>query len=94
VLANPGISTPEATYLSDEFIEQVEQALAQAKPEEREAFSLFAIEGFTVEEIAQVYKRDVGAVKKAIRSAHDLVDHKLPNGNALKEHLLKNSLVA
>jgi DNA-directed RNA polymerase specialized sigma24 family protein len=94
VLGDPRISTPEAVALSDEFIDQVERALAGASPEEREAFSLFAIEGFTVDEIAQVSKREPSDVKKAIAAARDRVDHKLPNGNVLKERLLRNSQVA
>jgi len=94
VLPNPDISTPESVALSDEFIDQVERALTGIPPEQREAFTLFAIEGFTVEEIAQVSKREVAAVKKSIQAARDLVDHKLPNGNALKKHLLNSSQVA
>jgi len=94
ILPNPDISTPEAVALSDEFIDQVQRALTGAPPEQREAFTLFAIEGFTIDEIAQVSKRDAGEVKKSIRAARDVVDHKLPNGNVLKKHLLNNSHVA
>jgi len=94
VLPNRDISTPEAVALSDEFIDQVQRALTGAPPQQREAFTLFAIEGFTVEEIAEVSKRDPGEIKKSIKAARDLVDHKLPNGNALKKHLLNNSQVA
>lgn len=94
ILPNPGISTPEAVALSDEFIDQVQKALTGAPSEQREAFTLFAIEGFTVEEIAHVSKRDPKEIKKSIKAARDLVDHKLPNGNALKKHLLNNSQVA
>jgi len=94
ILPNRDISTPEAVALSDEFITQVEKALNGAPAEEREAFTLFAIEGFTVDEIAQVSKRESGEVKKSIRSAHQRVDRRLPNGNSLKERLLRNSQVA
>jgi RNA polymerase sigma factor (sigma-70 family) len=94
ILPNTGISTPEAVALSDEFIDQVQKALTSAAPEQREAFTLFAIEGFTVEEIAEVSKREPGEVKKSIKAARELVDHKLPNGNALKKHLLNSSQVA
>jgi DNA-directed RNA polymerase specialized sigma24 family protein len=94
VLPNSGISTPEAVALSDEFIDQVQRALTGAPPEQREAFTLFAIEGFTIDEIADVSKRDPAEVKKSIKAARNLVDHKLPNGNALKTHLLNSSQVA
>src|SRR5438477_9698097 len=94
ILPNPDISTPEAVALSDEFIDQVQRALTGAPTEQREAFTLFAIEGFTVDEIAQVSKRDAAEVKKSIKAARSIVDHKLPNGNVLKKHLLKSSQVA
>jgi DNA-directed RNA polymerase specialized sigma24 family protein len=94
ILPNREISTPEAVTLSDEFIDQVEKALTGAPREQREAFTLFAIEGFTVDEIAHVSKRDPAEIKKSIKAARDLVDHKLPNGNVLKRHLLNNSQVA
>ena len=94
MLPNLGISTPEAVALSDEFIDQVERALTGAPSEQREAFTLFAIEGFTIDEIAEVSKRDPTEVKKSIKVARDLVDRKLPNGNVLKKHLLNSSQVA
>ena len=94
ILPNRSISTPEAVALSDEFIDQVEKALTGAAPEQREAFTLFAIEGFTVEEIAEVSRREPMDVKKSIKAARELVDRKLPNGNALKKHLLSSSQVA
>ncbi|HVH89694.1 MAG TPA: hypothetical protein VM912_23455 [Terriglobales bacterium] len=94
ILPNLGISTPEAVALSDEFIDQVQRALTGAPAEHREAFTLFAIEGFTVDEIADISKRDPAEIKKSIKAARELVDHKLPNGNVLKKHLLNNSRVA
>lgn len=94
ILPNRGISTPEAMALSDEFIDQVQRALTGAPTEQREAFTLFAIEGFTVDEIANISKREPGEIKKSIKAARDLVDHKLPNGNVLKKHLLNSSRVA
>jgi DNA-directed RNA polymerase specialized sigma24 family protein len=94
ILPNRGVSTPEAVALSDEFIDQVEKALTGAAPEQREAFTLFAIEGFTVDEIAEVSRRQPNEVKKSIKAARELVDRKLPNGNILKRHLLNNSHVA
>lgn len=94
VLPNRSISTPEAVALSDEFIDQVQKALTGAAPEQREAFTLFAIEGFTVDEIAEVSRREPAEIKKSIKAARDLVDHKLPNGNVLKKHLLNSSQVA
>ena len=72
----------------------MQKALTGAPTEQREAFTLFAIEGFTIDEIAQVSKRDAAEVKKSIKAARSIVDHKLPNGNVLKKHLLNSSQVA
>ncbi|HWC17238.1 MAG TPA: sigma factor-like helix-turn-helix DNA-binding protein [Terriglobales bacterium] len=94
ILPNLGISTPEAVALSDEFIDQVERALTGAPAKQREAFTLFAIEGFTIDEIADISKSDPSEIKKSIKAARELVDRKLPNGNVLKKHLLNNSRVA
>jgi DNA-directed RNA polymerase specialized sigma24 family protein len=94
IVPDRAISTPEAVALSDEFIDQVQRALTGAPTEQREAFTLFAIEGFTIDEIADISKREPGEIKKSIKAARDLVDHKLPNGNVLKKHLLNSSHVA
>src|SRR5437763_4494235 len=87
-------TTPESAAASDEFISQVERALRGAKPEEREAFVLLAIEGFTVDEIAQVSSRSLEDVKKSVEQARKRVEQKLPPGNALKAELLKHTQIA
>ena len=87
-------TSPETAAASDEFIAQVETALKGAKPEEREAFVLLAIEGFTLDEIAQVSGRSVDDVKKSIEQARKRVEQRLPPGNALKAELLKHTRIA
>ncbi len=94
VLADPSRTTPELVAASDEFISQIEAALAGATAVEREAFVLLAIEGFTAEEIAQVTGRSLEQVKKSIELARTRVEQKLPSGNALKKELLKHSRTA
>ena len=94
VIPDRNHTTPESAAASDEFISQVEAALKGAKPEEREAFVLLAIEGFTVDEIAQVSSRSLDDVKKSVEQARKRVEQKLPSGNALKAELLKHTRIA
>ncbi|MCU1311996.1 MAG: sigma-24, subfamily [Candidatus Angelobacter sp.] len=94
MISDPGRATPEQIAASDEYIDQLEQALRGAKPDEREAFVLFAIEGFTVEEIAQINVHSVEQVRQSINGAREHLMKKLPDNNSLKKKLLQYSSVA
>lgn len=85
---------PEERAASDETIDQLEIALNGTKPHEREAFVLFAIEGFTVPEIAEIAERSEAEVRADILSAREHLMKKLPPTNALKRKLLQHSNVA
>jgi DNA-directed RNA polymerase specialized sigma24 family protein len=93
-LPNPQVTTPEDQAAQDEMVEQIEGALRGAKPDERLAFVLFTIEGFTVDEISRVIERSFGDVKQLIRSGREQVIKKLPPSNALKQRLIERSNVA
>jgi DNA-directed RNA polymerase specialized sigma24 family protein len=93
-LPNPAATTPEDQAAQDEMVDQIEGALRGGKPEERLAFVLFTIEGFTVDEISRVMERNVAEVKQFISSARDQVIKKLPPSNALKQRLIERSSVA
>jgi RNA polymerase sigma factor (sigma-70 family) len=94
VIADIRVGTPEDLAFNDELIDQLEQALRGTKPEEREAFVLFAIEGFTTSEIAEINGESVDQVKQNINSARNHLMKKLPSSNPLKEKLLQYSSVA
>lgn len=94
VIADRRSGTPEEIAASDEMVAQLERVLHNARREEREAFILYVIEGFTVNEIAQVTERPAEQVRAAIQSARDAVMRKLPAANALKEKLLQHSRIA
>lgn len=94
VIADERASNPEQLAASDEMIDQLEQALHGAKPREREAFVLFAIEGFTVDEISQVTDRAPEAVRDEIDAARNHLIKKLPANNLLKKKLMRASDVA
>jgi DNA-directed RNA polymerase specialized sigma24 family protein/ribosome-associated translation inhibitor RaiA len=93
-LANPEATTPEDLAAQDEMVDQIESALRGGKQEERLAFVLFTIEGFTVDEVSRVMERSADEVKQLIRSAREQVIKKLPPSNALKKRLIERSSVA
>jgi RNA polymerase sigma factor (sigma-70 family) len=94
LISDPGRANPEQIAATDEYIDQLEQALHGAKPDEREAFVLCAIEGFTVEEIAQITDRSVEQVRQSIKGAREHLMKRLPDNNSLKKKLLQYSSVA
>ena len=94
MIADRRASNPEELAASDEVIDQLEMALHGAKPAERESFVLFAIEGFSVDEISQVTDRRPEAVRNEISGARNQLMKKLPAGNLLKQKLMKASEVA
>jgi RNA polymerase sigma factor (sigma-70 family) len=82
---------PEEIAANDEWIDQLEQALRGASPEQRESFILYAIEGFTVAEISHVTERPPERIKQAIAAARSLLMKKLPSSNVLKQKLIQHS---
>jgi RNA polymerase sigma factor (sigma-70 family) len=93
-LANADAATPEQAAANDEAIEQLEDALRGLPPGQRHAFVLFTVEGFSIDETAQVIGRDVDAVKELINGAREQVTRKLPPSNVLKQRLIAHSDVA
>jgi RNA polymerase sigma factor (sigma-70 family) len=87
-------ANPEEIAASDELIEQLERALHGTKPDEREAFVLYAIEGFTISEIAEITLRPANVVSANIVAARNHLMKKLPPSNSLKKKLLQYSIVA
>lgn len=94
VIADVRASNPEDLAASDELIDQLETALHGVSREEREAFVLYAIEGFTLDEIAQVTDRKPEDVRASIESSREYLGRKLPASHSLKKKLLKHSSVA
>ena len=94
VIADVRQGNPEERAASDETIDQLEISLNGTKAAEREAFVLFAIEGFTVPEIAEITERKEAQVRADILSAREHLMKKLPPSNSLKRKLLQYSSVA
>jgi len=94
VIANKGMATPEEIAASDEMITLVEAALRGAKREDREAFILHGVEGFTVEEISATTNRQPEQVQASIESARKHLKRHLPVRNPFRDHLLRASRIA
>ncbi len=69
VIADRRTATPEDIASSDEMVKLVEFALAGVKRPDREAFILYAIEGFSVDEIAAITDHQIDEVRNRIESA-------------------------
>jgi RNA polymerase sigma factor (sigma-70 family) len=93
-IADRGTATPEEIAASDEMINMVEVALHGSKAEDREAFLLFAVEGFTHEEIAAIGDRSVEQVRASVNVAREHLRKALPYSNEFKDKLLRHTKIA
>ena len=80
VIADRRVSTPEQIASSDEMLRLVEIALRGTDRSAREAFILYAIEGFTPDEIAAITDRKLDDVRASVTLA--------------QEHLRKSAMFA
>jgi RNA polymerase sigma factor (sigma-70 family) len=94
VIADRRVATPEQVAASDEMITLVEAALLGARQPDRDAFILFAVEGFTPEEIAVITDRKVDEVRASIQNAREHLRKALPVPNEFKDKLLEHSRTA
>jgi RNA polymerase sigma factor (sigma-70 family) len=89
VIPDPRANTPEELAARRELIALVETSLRHAGREEQEAFILYTIEGFTLQEIADISNHAVEEVRAAIRRAGDHLQRALPIRDPLKDKLLE-----
>ncbi len=94
VIADTRVATPEASAASEEMINLVELALMSASRDDRESFLLFAVEGFTLKEIAAISDRPVEQVRHSILRAREHLQKALAVPDEFKEKLLKHSKIA
>jgi RNA polymerase sigma factor (sigma-70 family) len=90
-IADDRASTPEQIAYSDEMITLVQFALRTASRLDREAFILFAIEGFSLKEIATIVDRSPEQVRQSIHKAREALRHGFPVENPLKDKLLQHT---
>src|SRR5260370_15741594 len=77
-IADTRTSTPEEIAYSDEMITLVQFALRRATPQDREAFVLHALEGFSTDEIVAITDRRPDQLVESIRNATNKLPHPLP----------------
>jgi len=90
-IADDRASTPEQIAYSDEMVALVQFALRRASREDREAFILNAIEGFSFDEIAAIIDRKPEQVQESIQKAREKLRHSFPVNNSFKDKLLQHT---
>ncbi len=91
VIADRRIATPEDIASSDEMITLMEIALGAASRLDREAFILHGLEGFSVQEIAEITERTPEEIRSSIAAAREHLRRSPPIANRFKEKLLQET---
>ena len=85
------IATPEEIAYTDEMVHMVEDALLKAPKEDREAFVLFAIEGFSLQEIAAVTDRTTEQAEQSVTASREFLIKNLPAPNPFAKKILQHA---
>ncbi len=91
VIADRRLATPEDIASSDEMISMVERALKEASREDREAFILNGIEGFSLDEIAAITDRKPDQVRASIAAAREHLRKFPPIASQFRNKQLQNT---
>jgi RNA polymerase sigma factor (sigma-70 family) len=91
VIPDRSVATPEAIAASDEMVTLVEAALLGAKAEDREAFLLYAVEGFTVDEITAITGHKAEDVRQGVARAREHLRNSIPVPNEFRDKLLQHT---
>jgi RNA polymerase sigma factor (sigma-70 family) len=91
VIADPAANNPEELAARRELIGRIEATLRDAGRAEREAFIFYTIEGFTIDEIADITNHSVEEVRTAISKAREHLQRALPMKDPLKDRLVEYS---
>jgi RNA polymerase sigma factor (sigma-70 family) len=94
IIRDQSVRTPEEIFAGDEMVAQLDIVLREVQTEDREAFVLYTLEGFTVDEISRLAGRPADQVRNSIRHARSHIQQKLPVQNQLRQRLLHHSRVA
>ncbi|HEY6254087.1 MAG TPA: sigma-70 family RNA polymerase sigma factor [Candidatus Angelobacter sp.] len=94
IIRNDSARTPEEIFASEEMIGQLDLVLHGVSAQAREAFVLFTLEGFTVDEIARITDQVPDRIRKSIQQAREQIRQKLPAHHELRQRLLNHSRVA
>jgi RNA polymerase sigma factor (sigma-70 family) len=94
VIADAGVRTPEEIFANDELTTRLDRVLGNVKLADREAFVLYVLEGFTVDEIARIAGRRPEGVRRSIHQAREAVRRELHTADEFRQTLLQRSRVA
>ena len=94
IIRDQSVRTPEEIMAGDELVAQLDIVLRGIQPHDREAFVLYTLEGFTVDEISRLAGRPADQVSRSIDHARTQIQKKLPAQNQLRKSLLHHSRVA
>jgi RNA polymerase sigma factor (sigma-70 family) len=94
IIRDQSVRTPEEIMAGDEMVAQLDIVLQGVHAHDREAFVLYTLEGFTVDEISRLAGRTADQVRESIRHARSHIQQKLPVQNQLRHSLLQHSRVA
>ncbi|HKD82186.1 MAG TPA: hypothetical protein VKH81_21015 [Candidatus Angelobacter sp.] len=94
IIRDQNVRTPEEIMAGDEMVAQLDLVLRGIQAQDREAFVLYTLEGFTVDEISRLAGRPADKVRESIRHARTHIQQKLPVQNQLRHSLLHHSRVA
>ncbi len=91
VVADTRVATPEDLAYSDEMITLLHFALESASAADREPFILYALEGFSVDEICAIIDRSPESVLSSIAAGREHLRRSPPIMNRFKERLLQQT---
>jgi RNA polymerase sigma factor (sigma-70 family) len=94
IIRDESVRTPEEIMAGDEMVAQLDIVLREVRSNDREAFVLYTLEGFTVDEISRLAGRPAEQVRQSIHDARTHIKEKLPAQNQLRRSLLHHSRVA
>jgi RNA polymerase sigma factor (sigma-70 family) len=94
IIRDESVRTPEEIMAGDEMVAQLDIVLRGVQSNDREAFVLYTLEGFTVDEISRLAGRPKEQVRQSIHDARVHIQQKLPTQNQLRKSLLHHSRVA
>jgi RNA polymerase sigma factor (sigma-70 family) len=94
IIRDRSVRTPEEIMAGDEMVAQLDIVLREVRAHDREAFVLYTLEGFTVDEISRLAGRPADQIRESIHHARTQIQQKLPAQNQLRQSLLHHSRVA
>ena len=91
IIADRRAPNPEAEAYSEEILGLVQRSLYTARRADRETFILYALEGFSVDEIAVITNRTTEETLACIESAREHLRRSPPLANSLHMKLLETT---